>query len=312
MMRNQTAFVWCYVALLAVVPCLNAMLPAQELPAASADSTPADETLAKPRSESSPRGVAYDITEVVYGMTGLPSGGHAPRYASLARQWKQASTEKERAQVEAALSNVLKKQFDADLQKRRGQLQQVQRRVARLAEQLEQRRNSRHEIVDLQLKSITMGWKGLGWNDGYDYTSVEISVDHGGLDSPSDPERSALSSLSDSTLDTFVGATSDRPGSQKWSQPEAIAATKEALRRDPTRVNNRIWDEVERIAYKNATNDSTRAMILDAIAHLLHDMGRLDEALKAQEKCLELDPDDESHASFLRQLRAEAGLATQP
>jgi hypothetical protein len=60
------------------------------------------------------------------------------------------------------VTDVLNQLFDVDFQRRADELVQIEQRVKALREQLEQRRQRRQEIVDLQIKVIQYEADGLG------------------------------------------------------------------------------------------------------------------------------------------------------
>ena len=85
--------------------------------------------------------------------------------ASLKKAWNSADGEDEREDVMVKTQDYLEKQFDADMKRREKELQRIEKRLAKLRQQLDRRMAKKDEIVELQLKQLTMSWDGLGWSD---------------------------------------------------------------------------------------------------------------------------------------------------
>jgi hypothetical protein len=79
--------------------------------------------------------------------------------AELARSYRRATGEDEKARIRRELRAVLAEGFDRREELRTREVQEMQRRMAALAGELENRKAKRDEIIDRRLKELTEGEK---------------------------------------------------------------------------------------------------------------------------------------------------------
>jgi hypothetical protein len=76
---------------------------------------------------------------------------------------RDAEGDEARSEAEAELRNLLDQYFDDDLERREGELKEMEDRLAKLEQQLERRKSKKDEIVDLQVKVLVNQAHGLGF-----------------------------------------------------------------------------------------------------------------------------------------------------
>ena len=89
----------------------------------------------------------------------------AGKTGALAKAWEKAEDEDERDEVRKKVHKFLSGQFDTDMKRREKELEKVEARLNKLRKQLDKRVANKDDIVELQLKQLTMSWDGLGWSD---------------------------------------------------------------------------------------------------------------------------------------------------
>lgn len=82
---------------------------------------------------------------------------------SHVEQWKAAEDDDARGKAEGELRAALKESFEFRLRRHEEQIHELEDRVKRLREQLDQRREKQDEIVDFRLQQLLREAQGLGW-----------------------------------------------------------------------------------------------------------------------------------------------------
>lgn len=82
---------------------------------------------------------------------------------SAADAVQNAKGDEEKATARKKLNELVDKCFDDDMVQRQKELEQLEKRLSQLREQLDRRKNKKSEIVDLQLKVLLNEADGLGF-----------------------------------------------------------------------------------------------------------------------------------------------------
>ncbi len=83
--------------------------------------------------------------------------------SKLAKAWLDSEDEDDREKISDKTYELLEEQFEQDMARREQELAAVVQRIDRLRSQLDKRANKKDDIIELQLKQVTMAWEGLGW-----------------------------------------------------------------------------------------------------------------------------------------------------
>jgi hypothetical protein len=97
-------------------------------------------------------------------MAGGPKGQAEIRGAADALLNAESDDDKKKA--EANLRELLSKRFALDMERRQNELDELQKRLEKLEEQMARRREKMDEIVDLQIKVLVNEADGLGFYSG--------------------------------------------------------------------------------------------------------------------------------------------------
>ena len=87
----------------------------------------------------------------------------AKRISELKKQLRDAKDDAERTSIADKLHDEFTNLFDQDLEKREKQIADVESRISDLRKQLEQRKESRQEIIALRVQTLMLESKGLGF-----------------------------------------------------------------------------------------------------------------------------------------------------
>ena len=84
--------------------------------------------------------------------------------AQLAHQYVEAKKEDEKREVRKHLSEVLSHQFDLHIQQQQRELEDLEKRIAKLKEVVKKRIDAKSTIVERRLEQLIQDAEGLGWN----------------------------------------------------------------------------------------------------------------------------------------------------
>ena len=256
----------------------------------------------------------------VHGTFGAPHGAMAvwegmddSRMEALAATWRDASSDKDRAQVKKVVADWLSREFDEDLKHREAELERIEERVAKLRDQLDRRMESKDDIIDLQIKRMTMTWEGLGWEQrddrahfpggtnvatAYSNFSVARSPWDGGNDGLTTLIKDAIEREDEDAIEFFGSKLQKSLAEMNPGDANAVLwglyeETKDSV------SNESYWEglaeagaeAVERFEEEGQGLANT----LDTVAHLYEMAGDLEKALEYQQKAVEAS---ESHGPF--------------
>lgn len=85
------------------------------------------------------------------------------RIDAALKRLQAAKTRAEREKSEQALADLLKNEFEADLGRRRAEIDSIQKRIEALKAVLKKRQAARDSIIQLQMKVLTNEAEGLGF-----------------------------------------------------------------------------------------------------------------------------------------------------
>ncbi len=261
------------------------------------------------------------------------------RLGKFSEKWADAD-EDERGEMTDEAMAILSEQFDSDFEKREKAVEQLERRLAKLKLQLDRRASKKEQIVKLRLQQMTMNWEGLGWGDGRQATTGfpalwssssnnqspfnhnhegNIALQQAGNNVSQSMAREIVVGLKNSDLDMdeirdaadekveqIVGKYLDSVG--ELEPGSANQALWDLVTEDDLELSNELWLRAAKIAEKAAgkievTDDpGGKANTLDTAAHLFHNGGDIDKALKLQELAVELNPNSQLQ-EYLRALK---------
>jgi hypothetical protein len=89
--------------------------------------------------------------------------GLAKRADELIHQLGAATTDRERSDIKAKLTEILTKQFDARQKRHHQEIEGLEAKVLKLKELVSKRQASREEIVTRRLEQVVRDSQGLGW-----------------------------------------------------------------------------------------------------------------------------------------------------
>ena len=95
-----------------------------------------------------------------------PGGTVAGELRKAAEAVRNADGEEETSAARKALTELVEKCFDADMVNREKELAELEKRMAKLREQLDRRRTKKQDIMDLQIKVLLNEADGLGFYSG--------------------------------------------------------------------------------------------------------------------------------------------------
>lgn len=282
----------------------------------------------------------------------------------FAKTWADGDKD-ERAQLAEKAMVVLNEEFDSDFKAREKSVEQLEKRLSKLKQQLDRRASKKDEIVKLRLQQLTMSWEGLGWNDrgphglsvappapparpafparvanlsevnpfgSHDHegnlaayleqahrkvrwknevADVEVKFNEDGhdVDLDLDEIRNAAEEKVEQIVRTYLDNV------RELDSHNANEALWELATEEDLEISEELWLEAAKIAEKVAgkikvtRSPSGKANTLDTAAHLYHNGGDLDKAIKLQELAVELNPDNQLE-EFLRALRFTKKEAT--
>ena len=84
--------------------------------------------------------------------------------AQLAQKYAKAENDDEKATIRKSLTQVLEKQFDAQLKAQQQELEDLEKQVAKLKKLLSRRKEAKETIVERRLEQLVQEAEGLGWN----------------------------------------------------------------------------------------------------------------------------------------------------
>ena len=259
------------------------------------------------------------------------------KLAKFSEEWADAD-EDERGEMTDEAMVILSKQFDSDFEKREKAVEQLEKRLAKLKQQLDRRSSKKDQIVKLRLQQMTMNWEGLGWGDGRQATTgfpalfssssnnqspfdhkhqgnialresgnnvareIFIDSDNSDVDLDMDEIRDAADEKVEQIVGKYLESVSElEPGS-------ANHALWDLVTEDDLELSDELWLKAAKIAEKAAgkikvtADPNGKANTLDTAAHLYHNGGDIDKALKLQELAVELNPDSQLQ-EYLRALK---------
>jgi hypothetical protein len=94
---------------------------------------------------------------------GAEEAGLAKRAEELIHQLEAASTDLQRSEIKAKLSDILTKTFDARQNWHRKEIEALEAKVVKLKDLVNKRQASREEIVTRKLEQLVRDAQGLGW-----------------------------------------------------------------------------------------------------------------------------------------------------
>jgi len=222
----------------------------------------------------------------------------------IAKTWADAD-EDERTEMAEKAMVVLNKEFDSDFEAREKSVEQLEKRLNKLKQQLDRRASKKDEIVKLRLQQLRMDWEGLGWND------------RGARRLSGSPARIATSDVIDLDMDVVRTAATDKVDKLMKEHFELLreldphninTALWGLVTEDDLELSDELWLEAAQIAEKAAgkikvtSSPSAKGSTLDTAAHLYYNGGDVDKAIKLQEAAVELNPDSQLE-EFLRTLK---------
>jgi hypothetical protein len=244
--------------------------------------------------------------------------------AALGKLWRDAESDDERSKIKKMVMAHLNDRFDNDLDRREEELQKVERRVQRLREQLEKRAENKEEIVELQLKQMTMSWDGLGWSDHPAEPSPDVAfappamiAEFGRGTATSESIRELIESASESGDEEHLRYLAEKLAGEAKELDANSANTVLWHLYESTHEqidDEEFWMPLAKVAEK-AADEMETAAILDTAARLYHLAGELDRALELQTKAVEIgsggnwtsEGKDELNV-FLKELKEEKGM----
>ena len=97
------------------------------------------------------------------GMAGVVSGPTGTNIDEAYQALREAESEDEKTAAREQLQQALSEYFDADMERRRQELDEVKEGLAELASHLEERAEAKEEIIDLHVKLYVNEAEGLGF-----------------------------------------------------------------------------------------------------------------------------------------------------
>ena len=232
---------------------------------------------------------------------------HMSPMSGLKVMWDDADSKSEKRKIESIVAETLEKEFDVDMEAREAELKKVEERIAKLREQLDERRRSRDEVVELKVKEIVMDWKGLGWTSPgtkgqyrFNFASDEARTSTiGGLAKTASKKRKmdlgtaiglytrAMATKNDKLADIVKdkmpelgeSASINSINSQLWETWESYSDKIDSKEFWKTLADfgNEAVDELE-------PEGQMLGLIQDTVAHLYYEAGDLKKALELQSK----------------------------
>ena len=254
-------------------------------------------------------------------------------YSGLRLMWDEAESKAEKKKIESLIAETLEKQFDADMEAREAELEKVEKRIARLREQLDERRRSRDDVVELKAKEIVMDWQGLGWTTSSSKNSnrfgleLEHSNDHhtatgflSGLARTGSKKRKfdlstainlyrqAAATKNDKLADivqeklTTVGSESsiDSINSELWETWESYSD-----KIDSTEFWKTLAEFGDEAVTEMKPEGQMRGLIQDTVAHLYYEAGDLEKAYELQVEAAEHADGHQDIREFLKKLKSK-------
>lgn len=90
---------------------------------------------------------------------------YAPPTSALREKLSNAKTAKEEAGIVDQLNKLFDKQFEADMQRRNKELDQIKQRIHQMESLLTKRSESKKQIIQLRVQTLVNEAKGLGWSE---------------------------------------------------------------------------------------------------------------------------------------------------
>ena len=233
------------------------------------------------------------------------SGMDDHRLEAMAETWRDADSERDRNQVKKVMADWLSREFDDDLEQREAELEEIEARVAKLRDQLDRRVESKDDIIDLQIKQMTMSWDGLGWEKrekrGRFPSRANVATAYGDFSFAQTPWGGGDDGLKTLILDAVQREDDDAIEFFSSKLQKAIA------KMNPEQANAVLWglfeetqDSVQSEAYWQSLAEAAAeaaerfeeegqslANTLDTVAHLYEQAGNLKKALEYQQRAIE-------------------------
>ena len=248
------------------------------------------------------------------------------RLEALAELWRAADSDGDKTRIKEMASDALSAEFDADMERREAELEAIEARVDQLRSQLDRRSSSKDEILEVQLKQITMAWEGLGWRSAEDSDHNRFSwmpkhpnlaVARAGrlmlhdndedssittliLDAVAREDDNAVEFLAEKLVSQLSGMSPEGANTVLWTLWEETAETVE---------NKAYWralTEAGEDALERYGDDDEAANTWDTVAHLYDELGEVEKALEYQKKAVELSGGNSDLTEFLRTLKQRA------
>ena len=262
---------------------------------------------------------------MLVALTFLPQPAQGQNGA-LADMWRKSKSTSDRDKVIDIAKERLEQRFEIDMRRRERELKAVEMRIKRLRDQLDRRADSKGEIIELQLKNMTMAWDGLGWSDedGGEHFFEHVVGDEDAL------AHEAMHSA-EHLVELMHNASQEGDSEQLMMFARDFADEAAAL--DPFDANQVIWvayetfqDEVQSKKFwlqlaaaadeasREAEGARLQANILDTVARLYHLGGKSEKAYKFQKKAVSYSREagdgetDEVILEFYKELGDELGL----
>lgn len=117
---------------------------------------------------------ATAITWGVPGMSGVPGTWGVPggptelgrKTSELRQKWEAVAEPAQRDEVVGELRQAIAQQFDADLDRRRQQVAELETKLQQLRQQIEKRESKRDDFVEVLTRHTEMEWEGISLPSG--------------------------------------------------------------------------------------------------------------------------------------------------
>jgi hypothetical protein len=231
--------------------------------------------------------------------------------SGLEKAWREADNEDDRDGVRRKAHKYLNGRFNVDMKRREKELEQIEVRVRRLRSQLEKRVAKKDEIIELQLKQMTMSWDGLGWSEPAQVVGGTAFAFPQPPQVPAVPSVATVRGLYSQARDKFDASKSQALVKKIMEAAEdndnrslktlASKLAEEAEDMEPYAANEVIWkvfealgEEVEQDKFwlmlagaaenvaDQAEAPTTMGNILDTAAHCYHLGGKTGKAIELQ------------------------------
>lgn len=129
-----------------------------------------------PHVYTAPAMISHAVPSMVSGGGGVTVFGHGHRqphddkmHAAMndaIRDYKDADDDSDRQAAVEKIREELNKQYDRFLEHQVEEIEQLEKRISELRDQIEKRRDAKSRMVDLKLEMVLSHADGLGWPEG--------------------------------------------------------------------------------------------------------------------------------------------------